>query len=68
VKRAEGRESGFERFVINPLGMQLQINPFIDPHRGHAIDLTRPRTERQPLQGMLSSLGPVHVRGSAALF
>src|SRR5262249_56667471 len=67
AQRAEGSKARFESGVVNFLGMQLLVDPFVDAHGGYAVNLKGPRAKREAVQPVDSALGLVH-RGRGFLF
>ena len=42
--------------VIDSVGMQLEVDPLVDAHRGHGLDIARTRTEAKPVERMQRTL------------
>ncbi len=42
--------------------MKLKVDPFVDAHRGYALHIARPGSERETVEHVYGSLLLVHVR------
>ncbi len=42
--------------VIDSVGMQLEVDPLVDAHRGHGLDIARTRTEAKPVERVQRTL------------
>jgi hypothetical protein len=50
VKNVVMREELIERLIVDPLWMELLVDPFVNAHRADFLDVTGSRSKRQPVQ------------------
>ncbi len=52
LQSAKRLETGVQRAVVNPLGMQLQVNPLINAHCHHLLHISGARAEGKSIQSV----------------
>ena len=60
AKGAKGSEASVNRVIVDLFRMQLLIDPFVHPNRGHTLDIARTGTERKPVERVQRAFLLIH--------
>jgi hypothetical protein len=61
AKGPKWSKPGVKRAIVDPVGMQLLVNPLVHTYRSNSFDVARARPEGQPIERVKRALLLVHL-------